>query len=80
MKNNNKITITFSKADKSELGEIISLLADDLLRSSREAYDDLLPDSYRNAFTIIQADSNARLITAKHNDKIIEIAQINFLT
>lgn len=80
MKNNNKITITFSKADESELGEIISLLADDSLGSSREAYGDPLPDSYRNAFNIIQADSNAQLITAKHNDKIIGIAQINFLT
>ena len=79
MKNNNEITIAFSKADESELEAIIALLADDPLGSSRETYDDSLPDSYRNAFKIIQADPNARLIVAKNKDIIVGIAQINFI-
>jgi hypothetical protein len=78
--NDNEISIVFSKADESDLGAIIALLADDSLGSSREAYDDPLPDPYRNAFKIIQADPNALLIVAKSNNIIVGIAQINFLT
>ena len=79
MKNNNEITIAFSKANRNDLEAIVALLADDPLGSSREEYIKPLPDFYKNAFNVIQDDSNAQLIVAKHNDTIIGIAQINFI-
>lgn len=79
MKNNNERPITFSKANKNDLEAIIALLVDDPLGVSREDYVNPVPDSYRNAFDIIQADPSAQLIVAKHIDRIIGIAQINFI-
>lgn len=55
------------------------MLADDPLGSSREQYTQPLSDNYKNAFTAIQEDKNAKLILAKHNNFIIGVAQINFI-
>lgn len=76
----NEITISFSKANENDLNSIVALIADDPLGLLREDYKMPLPDAYKNAFKIIQDDSHAHLIVAKHNDVIIGVAQINFLT
>lgn len=79
MKDINDTPITFSKANKNDLEAIIALLADDPLGVLRENYVSPIPDSYRKAFNLIQADPNAQLIVAKHLGKIIGISQINFI-
>ena len=41
----------FRMAKKSDLKEIVRLLADDELGSKREKYEDPLPEAYYNAFS-----------------------------
>jgi len=72
--------VTFSTAKASELDEIVAMIADDDLGVQREKYISPLPDSYMMAFTTITNDPNAYLIIAKHDCKIIGVAQVNIIT
>lgn len=47
------VRLEFRTAKKSDLKEIIRLLADDELGTKREKYENHLPEAYYNAFTEI---------------------------
>ncbi len=73
-------SLNFVEAKESDLQCVIALLADDILGEMREANDEGSFEAYQAAFQIIQADENAKLIVVKCDEKIIGMAQINFIT
>jgi GNAT superfamily N-acetyltransferase len=71
-------TVTFRLAKEQDLDRIVEMLADDVLGSKRECYQNPLPASYFNAFQAIQCDPNNELIVACLEDQIIGVQQITF--
>ncbi|MBD8035818.1 GNAT family N-acetyltransferase [Solibacillus sp. A46] len=70
--------LKFRMATEKDLETIVGLLADDLLGSKRERYEDPLPLSYRKAFEAISKDSNNELVVACDGDEVIGVLQITF--
>lgn len=63
------MNIIFRKANRADVPEIVRLLTDDKLGSSREKFDETISDSYYSAFDMINADKNNYLIVAELNEK-----------
>lgn len=70
--------ITFREAEAGDVGRIVEMLADDVLGSKRERFEDPLPASYREAFRAIDADPNNELTVACRDARIIGVAQLTF--
>lgn len=71
-------TVTFRNAIKQDLDRIVEMLADDVLGSKRECYQNPLPESYYQAFDAIESDPNNELIVVCLGDQIIGVQQITF--
>jgi len=74
------MNITFRKANREDVSEIVRLLSDDQLGESREQYNRIIPESYYSAFDMINADENNYLTIAEVNGKIIGTMQLTFIT
>jgi len=72
--------IEIKQAQNSDLDSIIEMLADDDLGSKREQVTQPLPKPYQTAFDAINKNSNAKLIVAKQKERVIGVAQIDFIT
>jgi GNAT superfamily N-acetyltransferase len=72
-------TLTFRRAHRSDLPEIVRMLADDPLGSRRERYENPLPASYGAAFDAIAADPNNELVVACLGDRVIGVLQLTFI-
>ncbi|MBP3039077.1 GNAT family N-acetyltransferase [Bacillaceae bacterium Marseille-Q3522] len=70
--------ITFRLATEQDLGQIVKMLADDVLGSKRERYEEPLPESYLEAFHAITADPNNELVVACLENDIAGVLQITF--
>ena len=70
--------ITFRMALEKDVDFIVQMLADDMLGSTRERYEQPLPDSYLNAFKSIESDPNNELVVACYGDDIVGVQQITF--
>jgi len=70
--------LSFRLATEKDLKSIVKMLADDVLGSKRERYEDPLPNSYVEAFEAIQSDSNNELIVACIDNEVIGVLQITF--
>jgi N-acetylglutamate synthase-like GNAT family acetyltransferase len=68
------------KANRSDVPHIVRLLADDNIGTTREKYEEPLPQGYYKAFDIINADKNNWLLVAELDNKIIGTLQITFIT
>lgn len=68
-----------SEASIADLDAIIHLLTDDPLGSTREQQSTNHNSDYLDAFHSISADKNAALIVGRDNDRVIAVAQINFI-
>lgn len=72
--------MTFRKARRSDVPEIVKLLSDDALGKTRELYTDPLPDVYYAAFDKINANENENLLVIENPEKeIIGTLQLTFL-
>ena len=71
-------TITFRKANRSDLFDIIKLLADDPIGQSRELVSDPIDDRYRSAFEAIERDSNQLMAVAVDADRVVGCMQLTF--
>ena len=69
----------FRRAVRADLPDIVSLLADDPLGATREAYASPLPDSYYAAFQAIEDDRNNELIVVAFEDRIVGVLQITYI-
>ena len=72
--------IRFTEASIQDLDAIIAMITADGLASKREQYIHPLPEQYTIAFEAINKDKNAKLIVAKNNEKVIGVAQLNYIT
>ncbi|ANU11051.1 N-acetyltransferase GCN5 [Planococcus antarcticus DSM 14505] len=70
--------IEFKLATIEDVDSIVKMLADDLLGSQRERYEQPLPESYLKAFQAITNDPNNELIVACIGAEIIGVQQITF--
>ncbi|RNA66915.1 GNAT family N-acetyltransferase [Alteribacter keqinensis] len=70
--------IRFRLAEEKDLDKIVEMLADDVLGSRRERYEQPLPVSYLKAFRAITSDANNELVVAYQGDEIIGVQQITF--
>jgi len=70
---------TLRRAVRSDLPEIVRLLADDALGSGREEYLSPLPDSYYMAFDAIESDSNNELIVVELDGAVVGVLQLTFI-
>lgn len=70
--------IKFRIATEQDLDYIVAMLADDVLGSERERYEQPLPESYLKAFLAVTSDPNNELVVAYHENKIVGVQQITF--
>ena len=70
--------LKFRIATEHDLDRIVEMLADDVLGSKRERYEQPIPDSYIIAFQAITADPNNELVVVCRGDEIIGVQQITF--
>lgn len=73
------LTPTFRRATRSDVPDIVRMLADDPLGSKREAYESPLPESYYSAFEAIDADPNNELVVACAGSRVIGVLQLTFI-
>jgi GNAT superfamily N-acetyltransferase len=67
------------QAIRNDLQKIIQLIADDPLGSTRESYEEPLPQEYETAFNQITADANNELLVAEEKGKVIGTLQLTFI-
>ena len=72
------MNLKFRQAKREDLAEIVRMLADDFLGTTRERCENPLPESYIKAFEEIDADKNNELIVAEKDGEIIGTLQITF--
>ncbi|WP_417891431.1 GNAT family N-acetyltransferase [Bacillus alkalicola] len=65
-------------ATENDLDSIVAMLADDVLGSERERYENPLPLSYIKAFKAITSDPNNELIVAYAGNEVVGVQQITF--
>jgi ribosomal protein S18 acetylase RimI-like enzyme len=70
--------LEFRLAKREDLERIVELLADDVLGSKRERYENPLPECYIDAFNAIDSDRNNELVVACMNDDVVGVVQITF--
>ena len=70
----------FREATKTDLLQIVEMIADDELGKARENYQLPLPVEYLNAFEKINSDENQELIVVENEDlEIIGTLQLSFI-
>lgn len=70
--------LEFRVATRDDVPAIVAMLADDHLGRQRERNTTPLPDSYYDAFDIIQADPNNELIVAVRHGVVVGTLQLTF--
>jgi ribosomal protein S18 acetylase RimI-like enzyme len=71
--------LTFRLATKEDLPDIVRMLSDDTLGSTREKFSDNLSENYARAFKIINADQNQELTVAEMNGEIVATFHLTFI-
>ncbi len=72
--------MTFRKAQRSDVPQIVKLLAEDMLGKVREQYTDPLPQCYYEAFDKIDSNENEELLVIESTaGEIIGTLQLSFL-
>jgi GNAT superfamily N-acetyltransferase len=71
--------LTFRRAQRGDLTDIVRMLADDPLGSKRERYENPLPASYGDAFDAIASDPNNELVVASLDGRVIGVLQLTFI-
>ncbi|MEZ2719496.1 GNAT family N-acetyltransferase [Niallia circulans] len=72
------VSLEFRLATLQDLDQIVAMLADDVLGSKRERYEQPLPASYLQAFQAIAEDPNNELVVACFGNEVVGVQQITF--
>ncbi len=67
------------RATRQDVPAIVHLLADDMLGSQREKYQEPLPQAYYDAFEQIDRNPQVELIVVEQNGEVIGTLQLTFL-
>ena len=70
---------TFRLAMRSDVPDIVRMLADDALGAKRESYESPLPESYYTAFEAINGDPNNELMVACLAGRVVGVLQLTFI-
>lgn len=71
-------SLEFRLAVLQDLDQIVAMLADDVLGSKRERYEQPLSASYLQAFQAIAEDPNNELVVACFGNEVVGVQQITF--
>ncbi|MFB9192865.1 GNAT family N-acetyltransferase [Actinomadura verrucosospora] len=71
--------MTFREATLDDLPEIVRLLADDPLGSTRETPGEEIPEAYFRAFAAIEKDPNNSLVVAEVAGSVAGTLQLTFI-
>ena len=72
------MNLTFRHATSSDLPDIVRMLADDVLGSTRERYERPLPTNYVKAFEEIDIDKNNELVISELDGVVVGTLQLTF--
>jgi ribosomal protein S18 acetylase RimI-like enzyme len=73
------MNLVFREAVESDIGSLVSLLADDDLGALREDLSTPLNQSYLDAFQSIQQDPNNELTVVRCNSELVGMLQLTFI-
>jgi len=73
------VKLSIRRATRDDVPEIVRLLADDPLGIKREKFENPLPQSYYDAFAVIDIDVNNELVVAENNGEVIGTLQLTFI-
>ena len=73
------LALSFRLATRSDVPDIVRMLADDPLGTKRESYAPSLPDSYYVAFDAISRDPNNELVVATSAGRVVGVLQLTFI-
>lgn len=71
--------VSFRRATRSDVPDIVRLLADDVLGAGRDSLELPLPRSYWTAFDAIDVDPGELLVVGVEADRVVATAQVSFL-
>jgi ribosomal protein S18 acetylase RimI-like enzyme len=71
--------VTIRRARREDVAKIVAMLADDALGRARERIETPLPDSYLQAFTRLDADTNIKLVVAEEAGAVVGCLQLCIL-
>jgi ribosomal protein S18 acetylase RimI-like enzyme len=72
-------SITIRRARRDDVGDIVRMLADDVLGGPRERVGDPLPACYFTAFETVDRDQNIRLVVAEEGGAVVGCLQLCIL-
>jgi GNAT superfamily N-acetyltransferase len=73
------LSLSFRLATRSDVLDIVRMLADDPLGAKREAFTSPLPTSYYAAFDAADQDPNNELVVAILGDRVVGVLQMTFI-
>lgn len=73
------MNLTFRRATRDDVDDIVRMLADDPLGARREAYAAPLPERYYDAFSAIDRDPNNELVVAVLDGAVVGVLQLTFI-
>jgi GNAT superfamily N-acetyltransferase len=73
------LPLSFRLATRSDVPDIVRMLADDPLGAKREALTSPLPGSYYAAFDAVDQDPNNELVVAILSGRVVGVLQITFI-
>lgn len=71
--------LSFRRATREDVDDLVRMLADDPLGAKREAYGSPLPDRYYAAFEAINRDPNNELVVALQGGRVVGVLQLTFI-
>ena len=75
----NPMTLNFREATETDISDLVNLLADDELGTTREDISVPLNQNYIDAFHSIEKDPNNELTVVECNGKLIGMLQLTFI-
>lgn len=71
--------VSIRPATRADLPAIVEMLASDALGSTRERFEDPLPDSYRHAFDAISRSTSDELVVAEADGRVVGVLQLTII-
>ena len=73
------MTVKIRLARETDVADIVKMLADDPLGTTREKHQLPLSEDYITAFDAIESDPNNELVVATIEDKLVAVLQLTFI-
>lgn len=74
-----KTKLEIRRAERTDVPEIVRIIADNEIGRMREDYQESIPESYYKAFDRISDDNNQILIVACYQGEVVGTVQVSFI-